>query len=282
MTIPAGWYPDPDGSGGQRFWDGDDWTDQRIPAPIATPVTTPAPAPAPSTPPITFEPSPRAVQPPADTVGAAPAHAAPADERGRLIRNYGIGVAAGLAVLVATALWATFAGPGTRDFTLSPTITTSTAPTADTPTPQASGTDEVTLPTETPTQTAPLAQNQVVDAGLQFTVDSVEVVSNVTSPSNEYLTADAQGQFVVVHLSISNIAPETGYYMAAEQRITADGTAYEPDQPTSYFLGNIYEELAPGASMQTAVVFDIPAGSTPQLLELHGDALSPGSQLALG
>src|ERR1700730_8773583 len=34
MTVatsppPAGWYVDPDGSGGQRYWDGERWTTQR-------------------------------------------------------------------------------------------------------------------------------------------------------------------------------------------------------------------------------------------------------------
>jgi hypothetical protein len=36
VTTPAGWYPDPDGSPGQRFWNGDAWTDHR--APDAPPV----------------------------------------------------------------------------------------------------------------------------------------------------------------------------------------------------------------------------------------------------
>ena len=30
--TPAGWYPDPDGSGGQRYWDGSVWTEHRSPA----------------------------------------------------------------------------------------------------------------------------------------------------------------------------------------------------------------------------------------------------------
>lgn len=30
-VSPPGWYPDPQG-GGQRYWDGDQWTEQRAPA----------------------------------------------------------------------------------------------------------------------------------------------------------------------------------------------------------------------------------------------------------
>ena len=33
MTAPAGWYPDPDGSGGQRYFDGGNWTGHRWPPP---------------------------------------------------------------------------------------------------------------------------------------------------------------------------------------------------------------------------------------------------------
>jgi hypothetical protein len=28
-TTPAGWYPDPDGGAGQRYWDGTAWTEHR-------------------------------------------------------------------------------------------------------------------------------------------------------------------------------------------------------------------------------------------------------------
>jgi uncharacterized RDD family membrane protein YckC len=33
VDVPAGWYPDPDGSGGQRYYDGHGWTDHRAPPP---------------------------------------------------------------------------------------------------------------------------------------------------------------------------------------------------------------------------------------------------------
>ena len=52
--TPAGWYPDPDGSGGQRYWDGTTWTEHRFPA---APV---APPPAPVEPPAPAEPAPSA------------------------------------------------------------------------------------------------------------------------------------------------------------------------------------------------------------------------------
>lgn len=36
-ALPADWYDDPDGSGGQRWWDGQAWTTRRRPAPESSP-----------------------------------------------------------------------------------------------------------------------------------------------------------------------------------------------------------------------------------------------------
>ena len=46
MTTPAGWYPDPSGAPGQRYWDGRQWTAHSAPAAPAIP---PAPPKVPMT-----------------------------------------------------------------------------------------------------------------------------------------------------------------------------------------------------------------------------------------
>jgi hypothetical protein len=48
--TPAGWYPDPSGSGQQRYWDGSQWTDQYAPGAGTAPAQQPGGAPAPARP----------------------------------------------------------------------------------------------------------------------------------------------------------------------------------------------------------------------------------------
>ncbi len=40
--APPGWYPDPSGPPGQRYWDGSNWTEHRVAAPPPPPAP-PAP-----------------------------------------------------------------------------------------------------------------------------------------------------------------------------------------------------------------------------------------------
>jgi hypothetical protein len=38
VTVPGGWYPDPSGQPGQRYFNGHDWTQHYVPAQQAAPV----------------------------------------------------------------------------------------------------------------------------------------------------------------------------------------------------------------------------------------------------
>src|SRR5690349_23884053 len=69
--TPAGWYPDPDGTGGQRYWDGAAWTEHRSPA-VEAPQPASEPA-APSQPAVSEQPTAvvPTITPPSEPVGGA-------------------------------------------------------------------------------------------------------------------------------------------------------------------------------------------------------------------
>ncbi|MEU8237258.1 RDD family protein [Actinoplanes missouriensis] len=74
-SLPAGWYKDPADTSTQRYWDGEGWLGQAIPADATPPDGPPAvepdpPAPAPASPP-------QAVSPAPQTYAAPPAYGPP-------------------------------------------------------------------------------------------------------------------------------------------------------------------------------------------------------------
>lgn len=77
MTTPAGWYPDPDDPGQQRWWDGTAWTEDRAPvSPGADDVVASPPppqVPPPPPPPPWSGSSPSAGAPPSHLSGVAAA-----------------------------------------------------------------------------------------------------------------------------------------------------------------------------------------------------------------
>lgn len=324
-NTPAGWYSDPDGSGGQRFWDGTEWTEHRSPAVGAAPPPPPPPPgagkhAAPPTEPVSqvtdtdtvaepesavpvpreretaatapppplysvppLEAPPRYSAPPQDPPSfAAPAFDAPAfdaplppapkDPRSTLILRYSIGVAVGVAAVVATVLYAVFNGNGASTIALSTPTPTTTA----TPTTTVTST-ETSAPSETPIPTG--APGDAANANMTFIVTALDSATRVTSSSNDLLTKDAQGEFIIVSMDVTNTGTDPAQYSATLQKLIAGGTSYDADPEASYYLGNIYEELAPGDQIHTAVVFDVPSGTVPDSIELHGDAMSPGFNL---
>jgi Domain of unknown function (DUF4352)/Protein of unknown function (DUF2510) len=281
-NTQSGWYPDPDGSGGQRFWDGAGWTDHRVPAP-APPVDPPVASrhAAPPEPEAATEPAsepelatisaPIWQSPPPSYPGPAFESEPPRDARSKLIMQYGIGVGVGLVLVIATAVWAATASPNSNDITLSSPATTtgSTAPTTTT---------EKTTSSESPTETALPAGSpeQGVTPDISFLITAVDSATTITSPDNEYLTKDAQGEFIIVTMDVTDTGTETANYSASLQKLLSGGTAFEPDLEASYYLGSAFEQLAPGDQITATIVYDVPPGTVPDGIELHGDGIGPG------
>jgi hypothetical protein len=372
MTTPpttAGWYPDPDGSGGQRYWDGAAWTAQRPDAPEATEETATWPSELPPWPedmempsweeagkaepvspdePVVEEPlvadasleeasaedaiadDPalgEAAEEPAITADAepsvpdealesAPPEFDPAAEQttrvhlvdqptaavplpesppfpppaapaafatfgsrptpGGPLKGYLAGVGGLLVVLVGVLVWAfAFADPGTgateangADGASETAVTT--APTTDSADPTEAAGDGSTTPS-----------GEALDGDVAITNNGLEITPTVSAVDNELLTKSAAGEFVVVRLTLLNKGELPATFLADQQVLTAGGQTFNPETESTFYLGGISAVLYPGQPVDVAFAFDVPPGTAPESLLVHGDLASAGTVLEL-
>ncbi|WP_347133336.1 DUF4352 domain-containing protein [Mycobacterium sp. DL] len=268
--TPAGWYSDPDGSGGQRYWDGHAWTEHRAPAP--------QPPPPPPLPPTAA-----AAEP--DHAGAhrAPEEAPAGDgDHRRLLVRYLSVCAALLAVLVAVAVYAAFFaddGSVSIDATDDPT----TSETAPTTTSEGGGWGDGPPETSAEATTAAPPQAEtgdVVDGALAFTVHGTEVGSTVAS-ADVPVEKTAAGEYIVVHMTVTNVSDAPATFLGTFQKLNAGGTVYSIDDEATFYTGGALAELNPGDQADVSVAFDVPTGTTPESIELHADPISPGVEVPL-
>jgi len=244
VTTPAGWFPDPEDSGGQRFWNGDEWTEHR--APIAPPVL--------DTPPVV-----------------------PKGPDKRLL----IGLAA--AAVVVLVVGAVVAVVLTRKPDVdSVAVTRQSTQTSVPPTPVSSATSATEMAEEGPTEPQAAGAGQSVrDGDFAFVVDGVrttDVVANTEFPEQNR-TAD--GEYVIVALTVTNVSSDGQRFFPSFNTLSDGTTVFQPDDDTWQYLGHTVTEVAPGASIETEVVFDVPRGTDLESIWLRGDPSSDGVAVAL-
>ena len=135
-----------------------------------------------------------------------------------------------------------------------------------------------------PFETLPGIGAVVADGKFEFTVTSVE--SGGVRIGNDTFGQDAQGQFVLVHLTVRNIGTEAQYFDGSSQKVAdTQGRTHSSDGSAAIYLddsNSFLNQINPGNEVQGIVVFDVPADAQLASIELHDSPFSGGVMVALG
>lgn len=133
---------------------------------------------------------------------------------------------------------------------------------------------------------APAGMNTPVrDGKFEFVVTDVQ--SGLESVGdNPYLTEQAQGQFVIVTMTVENTSDAPKGFSPSDQKLfDAQGRSFEPSPTAQIALGGsdiaVWDNINPGNKVTVKVVYDMPEGAVPASIELHDSAFSGGEKVSL-
>ena len=131
--------------------------------------------------------------------------------------------------------------------------------------------------------TAKIGQ-KVRDGQFEFTVTKVQ--KGVKSVGDQYLNEKAQGQFVLVSVTVSNIGDQAQLLSDSSQKVRdAKGREFSSDTGAAIYVKDnkvFLEEINPGNAVKGTLVFDMPKGTEPASIELHDSPFSDGVTVQLG
>jgi hypothetical protein len=259
MPTPtrAGWYPDPDGSGGRRYWDGNSWTDHLAPVERSA------------------NEEPAAVVH-LRSVPSLPVAAVPPNGNRSLLIRFGGACGVLLLALIGLALHGFLikTAPQVKLSAPDDEITSEAS--------QASGWgNPATTVAESPIAApAPGPTGEAVDGPMSFIVNGMEIGPTVVM-RDAPIEKTAAGEFVVVHVTVTNAGPDAESFVGTFQTLLAGGTTYPLADEATAYLGGTAAELLPGTSTEVSLVFDVPPGTVPEAVELHAEPGSPGVRVPM-
>lgn len=125
----------------------------------------------------------------------------------------------------------------------------------------------------------------VRDGKFEFVVKAVEPGLTEVG-DNPYLAKKAQGQFVVITLSVQNIGDRAQGFSPSDQKlIDTQGRSFDSDAEAQITSGGsdipLGDNINPGNAVDVKVVYDMPRDAVPASITLHDSMFSGGAKVAL-
>ena len=301
MSTPAGWYPQPDGQ--QRYWDGQQWTEQFAPG-AATPVMTPATGGEPARPSFENEPvsrmsdqltpAPQIVPVPVEVkgsnglavagfvlalLGALSSFIPIVNIGGDFLALLGlifgiIGLVqsgkrgAGKGLSIAAIILAVAA------FVISIVVNMTTVAAVNT------AVKNIGTGQGTPAAVTGKIGQSVKDGSFTFVVNSVKCGMTTSGGS---LPSKPQGEFCAVNVSVTNDGTKAQIFDALEVKGFIAGSKYEADSGASAMANpnSFLASINPGNSINATVLIDVPVGKQLDTVELHDSLFSNGTSVSV-
>jgi hypothetical protein len=152
--------------------------------------------------------------------------------------------------------------------------------------------DSAATPEKTPAAANSPAKKKVTngigreyrDGKFAFTVTKIK--RGVRRVGGQYVGKTAQGQFVLVYVTVHNIGDEARTFDSGSQKLRdTRGREFSADTEATIALGDqskaFLEDINPGNGVHGILVFDVPRGITLKSLDLHDSPFSGGVTVPL-
>lgn len=152
---------------------------------------------------------------------------------------------------------------------------------------EASGSSQIAAAAadQPPEPTSATLNTAVRDGKFEFVVNAVQP-GLAEVGDNPFLKQQAQGQFVIVSLSVQNIGDKPQGFSPSNQKVfDTEGRSFESDASAQIALGSsdipVWDNINPGNTVNVQLIYDMPLGAAPASIELHDSMFSDGVTVAL-
>jgi hypothetical protein len=123
------------------------------------------------------------------------------------------------------------------------------------------------------------------DGKFSFTVTKVK--KGVKKVGNEYFGDTAQGQFVIISVTVENIGDKARTFTNGNQTlIDTKGREFDADPEASLWTDkdskSFLQQINPGNSVKGQLIYDVPRGTKLKAIEMHDSMWSGGVTIPLG